>query len=123
VEDEEPVRRLLTHILRHRGYRVIDASGGEEALALFDHHGDSIQLLLTDMVMPKMSGRELCERLRALRPNLKVVFMSGYTDDILVRTGGISPGMSFLQKPLRPDTLTAAIRAALDSPSLPFNPR
>jgi nitrogen-specific signal transduction histidine kinase/CheY-like chemotaxis protein len=122
VEDEEPVRRLLAYILRHRGYKVLDAAGGEEALALFAQHGDSIHLLLTDMVMPKMSGRELCERLHALRPGLKVVFMSGYTDDVLVRTGAMSPGMSFLQKPLRPDTLAATVRAALDSPSLPFNP-
>jgi two-component system cell cycle sensor histidine kinase/response regulator CckA len=123
VEDEEPVRRLLAYILRHRGYQVLDAAGGDEALALFAQHGDSIHLLLTDMVMPKMSGRELCERLRTIRPGLKVVFMSGYTDDVLVRTGAMSPGMSFLQKPLRPDTLTAKVRAALDSPSLPFNPR
>jgi two-component system, cell cycle sensor histidine kinase and response regulator CckA len=123
VEDEEPVRRLLTYILRHRGYEVLDAAGGDEALTIFAQHGDSIHLLLTDMVMPKMTGRELCERLRALRPGLKVVFMSGYTDDVLVRTGALSPGMSFLQKPLRPDTLAAKVRAALDSPSLPFNPR
>jgi two-component system, cell cycle sensor histidine kinase and response regulator CckA len=123
VEDEEPVRRLLIHILRHRGYQVLEAAGGDEALAIFAQHGDSIQLLLTDMVMPKMSGRELCEHLRAISPRLKVVFMSGYTDEVLVRTGALSPGMSFLQKPLRPDTLTAKVRAALDSPSLPFNPR
>ena len=123
VEDEEPVRRLLAYILRHRGYQVFDAPGGDEALAIFAQHGDSIHLLLTDMVMPKMTGRELCERLRKIRPSLRVVFMSGYTDDVLVRTGALSPGMSFLQKPLRPDALAAKVRAALDSPSLPFNPR
>jgi two-component system, cell cycle sensor histidine kinase and response regulator CckA len=122
VEDEEPVRRLLAYILRHRGYKVLEAAGGDEALALFTQHGDSIHLLLTDMIMPKMNGRELCERLHAIRPGLKVVFMSGYTDDVLVRTGAMSPGMSFLQKPLRPDTLMAKVRAALDSPSEPFNP-
>jgi DNA-binding response OmpR family regulator len=123
VEDEEPVRRLLTYILRSRGYQVLEASGGEEALAIFAERGDSIHLLLTDMVMPKMSGRELSERLRQIRPGLKVVYMSGYTDDVLVRTGALSPGMSFLQKPLRPDKLAATVRATLDSPSLPFNPR
>jgi two-component system, cell cycle sensor histidine kinase and response regulator CckA len=115
VEDEDSVRRLLGYILRSRGYQVLDASGGDEALSIFAERGDSVHLLLTDMVMPKMTGRELAERLRHIRPDLKVVYMSGYTDEVLVRTGALSPGMSFLQKPLRPDTLTATVRAALDS--------
>ncbi len=123
VEDEESVRRLLSYILRSRGYQVLDASSGDEALAIFAERGDSIHLLLTDMVMPKMSGRELSERLCQIRPGLKVVYMSGYTDEVLVKTGAISPGMRFLQKPLRPETLAATVRAALDSPTGPFNPR
>jgi two-component system cell cycle sensor histidine kinase/response regulator CckA len=123
VEDEESVRRLFSYILRSRGYQVLDASSGEEALVIFAERGDSVHLLLTDMVMPKMSGRELSERLRQIRPGLKVVYMSGYTDEVLVKTGAIGPGMRFVQKPLRPETLAAAVRAALDSPSEPFNPR
>jgi two-component system cell cycle sensor histidine kinase/response regulator CckA len=123
VEDEEAVRRLLAYILRSRGYQVLDASSGEEALSIFSERGDSIHLLLTDMVMPKMNGRELSERLRQIRPGLKVVYMSGYTDEVLIKTGAIGPGMRFLQKPLRPETLAATVRAALDSPSAPFNPR
>jgi signal transduction histidine kinase/CheY-like chemotaxis protein len=114
VEDEEGVRKLLTHVLRRRGYKVIEASNGEEALRLFDSHRASISLVLTDMVMPHMSGRELGEKLRVLSSELKIIYMSGYTDDVLVRTGALGPGMSFLQKPLRPEVLAAKVREALD---------
>jgi two-component system, cell cycle sensor histidine kinase and response regulator CckA len=74
------------------------------------------------MVMPGMNGRELVTRLQTVRPELKVVYMSGYTNDVLIGTGALRPGMAFMQKPLRPDTLAAKIRETLDSPSLPFNP-
>jgi signal transduction histidine kinase/CheY-like chemotaxis protein len=114
VEDEDGVRRLLTHVLHKRGYEVLEASGGEEALRLFERRGADIHLVLTDMVMPHMSGRQLGARLRALRPDLKIIYMSGYTDDVLVRTGALGPGMSFLQKPLRPEVLAAKVREALD---------
>jgi two-component system, cell cycle sensor histidine kinase and response regulator CckA len=123
VEDEEGVRRLLSHILHKRGYQVLEASDGDEALRIFAQRASEIELVLTDMVMPHMSGRELAERIRQERPDLKVVFMSGYTDDVLVRTGALSPGMSFLQKPLRPEVLASKLREALDSPARPFNPR
>ena len=123
VEDEEGVRRLLTQVLRKRGYQVIEACNAEEALSIFADRMDGIHLVLTDMVMPGLSGRELAVRLREIGPKLRIVFMSGYTDDVLMRTGALSPGMSFLQKPLRPDVLAACIREALDSPVLPFNPR
>lgn len=114
VEDEDGVRRLLTHILHRRGYKVIEAACGEEALRIFEKRGREIQLVLTDMVMPKMSGRQLAEHLRSLQSDVKVIYMSGYTDDVLVRTGALSPGMSFLQKPLRPEVLTGKVREALD---------
>jgi signal transduction histidine kinase/CheY-like chemotaxis protein len=116
VEDEDSVRRLLTHVLLKRGYQVLEASGGEEALRIFRSRADEIHLVLTDMVMPKMSGRELAGRLREMRPDTRVIYMSGYTDDVLVRTGALSPGMSFLQKPLRPEVLAAKVREALDAP-------
>jgi nitrogen-specific signal transduction histidine kinase/CheY-like chemotaxis protein len=122
VEDDDNVRRLLAHILQRRGYTVLEACDGEAALRVFESRGDSVHLVLTDMVMPNMGGRDLATRLRQTRPDLKVVFMSGYTDDVLVRTGALSPGMSFLQKPLRPDVLATKVREALDAPSLPFNP-
>ena len=116
--------RLLTYILRSRGYQVLDAAHGDEALAIFAERGDSIHLLLTDMVMPKMNGRELAERL-APDP-------SGPESGLHVRlyrrragrTGALSPGMSFLQKPLRPDKLAATVRAPRwILPLSPFNPR
>jgi two-component system cell cycle sensor histidine kinase/response regulator CckA len=123
VEDEDGVRKLLTYVLRKRGYEVLEASGPEEALAIFEKHAADIHLVLTDMIMPGMSGRELAEKLQQIRPEMKMMFMSGYTDDVLVRTGALSPGMSFLAKPLRPDVLAAKVREALDSPPRPFNPR
>jgi two-component system cell cycle sensor histidine kinase/response regulator CckA len=121
VEDEADVRRLLSHVLRRRRYRVVEASNGEEALHAFAQSPGEFHLVLTDMVMPGMSGRELGERLRAVRPDARVMYMSGYTDDVLISTGALDPGMSFLQKPLRPDVLLKKIREALDSPSRPFN--
>jgi two-component system, cell cycle sensor histidine kinase and response regulator CckA len=114
VEDEDGVRRLLHHVLHKRGYKVIEAANGAEALRLFERRGSEIQLVLTDMVMPQMGGRELGERLRALSPEVKIIYMSGYTDDVLVRTGALGPGMSFLQKPLRPEVLAAKVRETLD---------
>ena len=123
VEDEDNVRRLLTHLLHKRGYRVMEAPNAEEALALFQARSSEIDLVVTDMVMPGMSGRVLAEKIRELQPDTRIIFMSGYTDDVLVRTGALSPGMNFLQKPLRPDVLAAKVREALDSPTRPFNPR
>lgn len=123
VEDEEPVRRLLTHILRKRGYRVLGASSGEEGLRIFGEHASEIGLVLTDMVMPHMTGRELADHIEQQCPEMRIVYMSGYPDDVLLRTGALSPGMTLLRKPLRPDSLAAKVREALDSPSRPFNPR
>jgi len=123
VEDEDGVRRLLTHVLQKRGYNVIEACDGEEAIRIFERKMADIHLVLTDMVMPGISGRALADQLWAKRPDTRVVFMSGYTDDVLVRTGALVPGMSFLQKPLRPEAVAAKVREALDSPSRPFNPR
>ena len=121
VEDEEAVRKLIGHVLRRRGYQVIEAASAEDALRIFGERGAEIQLVLTDMVMPGKSGRELAEALCEKRPDIRLIFMSGYTDDVLLRTGALRPGMSFLQKPLRPETLAARIREALDSPVRPFN--
>lgn len=123
VEDEDSVRRLFTHLLRSRGYQVLEASNSEDALCIFQQHSADIRLVLTDVIMPGISGPALAEKLREMQPELRIIFMSGYTSDVLSRTGGLAPGMTFLQKPLRPDVLTAKVREALDSPSRPFNPR
>jgi two-component system cell cycle sensor histidine kinase/response regulator CckA len=123
VEDDNSVRHLLTQVLRRRGYKLLEASNAEEALRVFADRGEGIHLVITDMVMPGLSGRELAERLRMLRSDVRIIYMSGYTDDVLIRTGALGPGMSFLQKPLRSDTLAAKVREALDSPVRPFTPR
>jgi DNA-binding NtrC family response regulator len=115
VEDEESVRRLLAYVLGRYGYRVLEASNGVEALHVFEAPGTKVDLVITDMVMPQMTGRELGEHLERKHPGTKVIYMSGYTDDVLVRTGALGPGMSFLQKPLRPETLAAKVREALDA--------
>ena len=94
---------------------TLEAADGDEALRLYERHRSDIHLVLTDMVMPRMSGRELGEKLRSSDPSLKIIYMSGYTDDVLVRTGALGPGMSFLQKPLRPEVIAAKVREALDA--------
>jgi CheY-like chemotaxis protein len=115
VEDEDGVRRLLSHILQRHGYRVLEAANGEEAVDLFQKRAAEIRLVLTDMVMPRMSGRQLSELIHRIRPGVKVMYMSGYTDDMLLRAGALSPGMNFLQKPLRPEVLAAKVREVLDA--------
>jgi PAS domain S-box-containing protein len=115
VEDEEPLRALVAHFLRHQGYTVLEAMSGAEALRIAEEHaGGRIDLLLTDVVMPQMSGRELADRIENSRPGLKVLFASGYTEDAIVRHGVLEPGVSFLQKPFSLATLGQKIREVLD---------
>jgi signal transduction histidine kinase/ActR/RegA family two-component response regulator len=114
VEDEDGVRRLLKHVLVRRGYNVLEAATGAEALSILQRERGPIHLLLTDIVMPRMSGRELADKVVRLRPDLKVIFMSGYTDEVLIGAGGTHPGAVFLQKPLRPEMVVARVREVLD---------
>jgi DNA-binding response OmpR family regulator len=99
-----------------QGYEVIEARHGAEALALEGGHEGPIHLLLTDVVMPEMSGRELAQRLLPLRPEMNVLYMSGYTDDAIVRHGVLEAGMALLPKPFTPDALAAKVREVLDTP-------
>jgi len=114
VEDAAPVRALARRILEARGYRVLDAPDGPSALDLSARHGGGIDILVTDVVMPGMSGRELAERLASPRPRMKVLYTSGFTDDAMVRQGVLNAGVAFLQKPFVPDTLARKVREVLD---------
>lgn len=115
VEDEKPLRELAHEILRGNGYKVLEAPSPEEALLIGERHAGSIDLLLTDVVMPKMSGREVAKRLKPLRPTMKVLYMSGYTDDVLGQHGVLAPDTAYLQKPFTPDALARGVREVLDS--------
>jgi CheY-like chemotaxis protein len=114
VEDATPVRTMARRGLEGRGYLVLDASDGPAALELSARHAGRIDLLVTDVVMPGMSGRELAERLAPHRPSMKVLYTSGYTDDTMVRQGVLTAGVAFLQKPFVPDTLARKVREVLD---------
>src|SRR5438552_1106128 len=115
VEDEAGVRTLAKTILQTQGYTVLDAAQGKDAFLLSGQHEGLIHLMVTDMVMPEMSGPEVAERLKPLRPNMKVLFMSGFTDKAMVHQGELDPGMAFLQKPFTPQTLTRKVREVLDA--------
>ena len=118
VEDEPGVRRLAREVLRREGYQVLEAARGDEALGIAARHPHRIHLLLSDVVMPGMSGRHLWEQLSASRPDAKVLFMSGYTDDAVVRHGIRNAGVPFLQKPFSLTALADAVRRALESESI-----
>ena len=115
VEDEEQVRTILKHILEDQGYRVLVASNGEEALSISQDLELDIKLMITDVVMPQMSGRELAERLLEIRPKLPVLFMSGYMDDAIVRHGLLDETLDFIQKPFDSASVARKVREVLDS--------
>jgi CheY-like chemotaxis protein len=114
VEDAQRVRAVVREILEMSGYVVLEARHGAEALEVSNRHAGPIHLLVTDVVMPQMSGRELAQRLATLRPELKVLYMSGYTDDAIVRHGVLASGIAFLSKPFTPNALALKVREVLD---------
>jgi two-component system cell cycle sensor histidine kinase/response regulator CckA len=117
VEDDEQVRLVARGILARNGYMVLEARGGAEALLISESHPGKIHLLLTDVVMPLMNGPDVARRLRPARPDMKVLFMSGYTDDSIVRHGVVEGDTAFVQKPLTPNLLTRKVRETLDEDS------
>jgi two-component system, cell cycle sensor histidine kinase and response regulator CckA len=117
VEDLGSVRAVARQVLERRGYKVLAAADGPGALRLAAKYTGPIHLLLTDVVMPQVSGRHLADRLIELRPGIKVLYMSGHMDDAIVRHGVLESGTSFLQKPFTPDTLARKVREVLDATS------
>jgi DNA-binding response OmpR family regulator len=114
AEDSPAVRTTARHILEKAGYTVLEAPNGRTALEIARKRSARIHLLLTDVVMPEMSGRKLSEEFASLRKDSKVLFMSGYTDDAIVRHGVMSAGVDYLQKPFSGDALLRKVREVLD---------
>jgi CheY-like chemotaxis protein len=115
VEDEASVRSLACRILRERGYTVLEAPNGNEALDIAQMHAGEIHLVLTDVVMPGVGGRELVSRLAASRPGIKALYVSGYTDNAIVHHGVLDSDVDFLQKPFTVEGLARKVRAVIDS--------
>ena len=116
VEDQEEVQQVAREILRRYGYHVLEAKNAGEALLSCERHPRTIHLLLTDVVMPQMNGRELADRLVQVRPELKVLFMSGYTENAIVHHGILDSGVAYIQKPIVPESLARRVREVLDTP-------
>ena len=115
AEDEEMVRKLACKVLEMTGYQVLEAANGSTALLICERHKEPIHLVITDVIMPEMSGRELADRLAQLRPEMKVLYMSGYTDNAIVHHGVLDEGASFIQKPFATHALARKVREVLDA--------
>jgi CheY-like chemotaxis protein len=123
VEDDESVREVARRALEEGGYRVLEAANGADALALLGGADGGIGLVLTDVVMPGMSGRELADRIAELLPGTPVLFTSGYTDGDIVRRGLLDPAAAFVQKPFGPETILRLVRERMEGASLPSRPQ
>jgi two-component system cell cycle sensor histidine kinase/response regulator CckA len=119
VDDEETVRRFSSRVLEKHGFDVLSAGTGTEAIAAVRERGPAISLLLTDVMMPGMNGCQLAEQLLAQLPSLRVLFMSGYAENVLATNVGLVPGAAFLGKPFKPKALVTKVREVLDA--LPGN--
>jgi two-component system cell cycle sensor histidine kinase/response regulator CckA len=115
VEDEEQVRTLLCSVLRRAGYTVLEAQNGSEGLLVSQRHPHAVQLLLTDVIMPRINGRELARRLQPERPDMQVLYCSGYPENLMVDNGVLDPGVAFLAKPVSPQQLLHKVREVLDA--------
>jgi two-component system, cell cycle sensor histidine kinase and response regulator CckA len=122
VEDEAQVRAVAARMLRARGFVVLEAGDGEAALQLLQAHPGDVDLLLTDVVLPKMGGRVLAEHVVAMRPNIRVLFASGYTEDVILHHRLLKRGIALLHKPFSSDSLVGKVRETLDRPPEPEDP-
>jgi CheY-like chemotaxis protein len=113
VEDEESVRELVRETLKSKGYVVMEAADGINGMKVAESHTGKIDILITDVVMPGMSGRELAQRITAARQTIKVLFLSGYTEDAIIHEGVLEPGTAFLQKPFTLQALARKVRDVL----------
>jgi two-component system cell cycle sensor histidine kinase/response regulator CckA len=118
AEDEDTLRELMRDVLQSKGYTVLAAKDGQEALQVAEQYTGPIQALVSDVVMPRVSGRQLAERLTTVRPGVRVLYLSGYTDDAVVRHGVLDAETAFLQKPVSPNALARKVREVLDAPAL-----
>jgi CheY-like chemotaxis protein len=117
VENDEPIRRVTARILRGHGYSVLEAASAEEALLIEPAALETAALLITDVVLPGRNGRELAEALRDAHPSLRVLYMSGYTENAVVQQGALDPQVDFLPKPFAPTALVQRVRSMLDAPA------
>lgn len=123
VEDEESVRELVRETLVMRGYKVLEAENGEGGLRVAETCKEHIDILITDVVMPGIGGRELAKKLLLARPGISVLYLSGYTEDAVVHRGALGPGMAFLQKPFTLQALAKKVRDVLNSKRASTQPR
>jgi CheY-like chemotaxis protein len=117
VEDEEEVRKLAAQILKKQGYKVLEALQGGDALLICEQHRNAVHLMLTDVVMPGMSGHHLAKRLESLQPGMKILYMSGYADNAIAQHGVLGEGVNYIQKPFTVDGLARKVREVLDKSS------
>jgi CheY-like chemotaxis protein len=114
VEDNDMVRQMTVDILARRGYAVLEAAGGAECLHKLRAHSGPLDLLITDVVMPEMNGKELYRQAAELLPGLKVLYMSGYAEDVIASRGVLDAGVHFIQKPFVPNNLATKVREVLE---------
>ena len=116
VEDDGVIRKLTMNLLEMGGYKILAAQDSDEAIKICEEYKETIHLLMTDIVIPKMDGRELYEKIMLKRPDIKVLFTSGYTENVIFHQGGVDPGVAFLQKPFTAAGVTRKVREVLESP-------
>ena len=115
MEDDKQVRSLLKEILSNAGYHIIEAVDGDDAIEVFQKNKDNVHLLILDVIMPKKNGKEVYEEIKKVKSDMKVIFVSGYSADIIHKKGILEVGLNFISKPVSPDELLIKVRDVLDN--------